>query len=136
MQPNDEKNDAKHYMDDRHLALPENHWRLAGQSLFFHRMKPQTSTIGIILLATLMGFGSFAFGAEPFFDGLGVYQRTVTTKSPEAQKYFNQGLAFLHGFNHGEAIRSFQEAERIDPSCAMVHWGIAYASGPHINFPM
>ncbi|HEX4795101.1 MAG TPA: hypothetical protein VH370_15005 [Humisphaera sp.] len=99
-------------------------------------MKPQTSTIGIILLATLMGFGSFAFGAEPFFDGLGVYQRTVTTKSPQAQKYFNQGLAFLHGFNHGEAIRSFQEAERIDPSCAMVHWGIAYASGPHINFPM
>ena len=73
---------------------------------------------------------------EPIFDGLGSYTRTVTTDSPRAQRYFNQGLAFYHGFNHGEAIRSFQEAARLDPKCAMAHWGIALAYGPHINFPL
>jgi hypothetical protein len=73
---------------------------------------------------------------EPLFDGLGVHARAITTKSPEAQKYFNQGLRFLYGFNHGAAIRSFREAARLDPDCAMAHWGIALAHGPHINFPL
>ncbi len=61
--------------------------------------------------------------SEPFYDGLGTYSRKITTKSPKAQRYFNQGLAFLHGFNHSAAIRSFQEAARLDPECAMTHWG-------------
>jgi tetratricopeptide (TPR) repeat protein len=73
---------------------------------------------------------------EPFFEGLGSYTRTITTSSPEAQKYFNQGLNFLYGFNHGAAIRAFQAAEEIDPDCAMAHWGVALACGPHINFPV
>jgi tetratricopeptide (TPR) repeat protein len=81
--------------------------------------------------------GSDLHGAqEPFLEGLGCYARTVTTKSPEAQRYFNQGLALLHGFNHGAAIRSFQEAARLDPECAMAHWAIALAAGPHINYPV
>ncbi len=75
-------------------------------------------------------------GKEPLYEGLGAYARKVTTDSREAQRYFNQGLAFLHGFNHSAAIRSFEEAVRLDPACAMAHWGIALASGPHINFPL
>src|SRR5437763_724166 len=81
------------------------------------------------------GAATRAAGPEPMFEGLGSYKRAVTTDSPEARTYFNQGLAFLHGFNHGEAIRSFEEAARRDAGCAMAHWGIAYACGPHINFP-
>jgi tetratricopeptide (TPR) repeat protein len=73
--------------------------------------------------------------AIPLFDSLGTHSRPVTTKSPGAQAYFDQGLRFLYGFNHGAAIRSFAEAARLDPACAMAHWGIALASGPHINFP-
>jgi tetratricopeptide (TPR) repeat protein len=72
----------------------------------------------------------------PLFQGLGPHTRSVTTKSPLAQKYFDQGMNFLFGFNHGAAIRSFKEAVRLDPGCAMAHWGVALASGPHINFPM
>ena len=72
---------------------------------------------------------------EPFFEGLGSYTRQVSTDSPEAQKYFNQGLNFLFGFNHGAAIRAFQAAEKADPTCAMAYWGVALACGPHINFP-
>jgi tetratricopeptide (TPR) repeat protein len=73
---------------------------------------------------------------EPFFDGLGSYTRTISTTSPEAQKYFNQGLNLHYGFNDGEAIRSFRAAAALDPACAMAHWGIALASGPNINFPL
>ena len=73
---------------------------------------------------------------EPLYEGLGSYSRKITTDSPEAQRYFDQGLAFLHGFNHRAATRAFQQAGEIDPRCAMAHWGVAYASGPHINKPM
>src|SRR2546423_15492001 len=90
---------------------------------------------GIVILLAL-AFGITVSAKEPFFEGLGSYSRRVTTDSPEAQRYFNQGLAFLHGFNHGAAIRSFQEAARLDPKCAMAHWGIALACGPHINLPV
>ncbi len=73
---------------------------------------------------------------EPIYDGLGSYERKITTKSAEAQRYFTQGLAFLHGFNHAAAIRSFQQAAELDPECAMAHWAVALAAGPHINYPM
>lgn len=87
------------------------------------------------LLITIIPLGSLS-ADEPFFDGLGSYKRTVTSRSPKAARYVNQGLAFYHGFNHGAAIRSFQQAAKLDPSCAMAHWGIALASGPHINSPV
>jgi tetratricopeptide (TPR) repeat protein len=74
--------------------------------------------------------------AEPLLEGLGSHVHKVTTSSADAQKYFDQGLNLYFGFNHGAAIRSFEEAARLDPSCAMAHWGIALAHGPHINFPM
>src|ERR1700704_40421 len=99
-------------------------------------MKAATFFSGTIVILGALAFGIAVSAKEPFFEGLGSYSRKVTTDSPEAQRYFNQGLAFLHGFNHGAAIRSFQEAARLDPNCAMAHWGIALASGPHINFPL
>src|SRR5712691_1390905 len=86
----------------------------------------------IWLAMTVAGFDLHA-GKEPLYEGLGSYSRNITTDSPEAQRYFDQGLAFVHGFNHSAAIRSFQEAARLDPKCAMAHWGIALACGPHIN---
>ncbi len=72
----------------------------------------------------------------PLFEGLGTLHRPITTSSPEAQRYFDQGLAFLYAFNHDESIRSFRKAAALDPSCAMAEWGVALANGPHINFPM
>jgi hypothetical protein len=75
-----------------------------------------------------------ALGAsEPLVTGLGSHTRQITTQSAEAQRYFDQGLNYYFGFHHGAAVRSFKEAARIDPACAMAHWGIALANGPHIN---
>lgn len=67
--------------------------------------------------------------------GLDTYHFPITTKSRKAQRWFDQGLVLLYGFNHGEAIRAFTEAAALDPDAAMPWWGIAYASGMHINMP-
>jgi len=72
----------------------------------------------------------------PLFAGLGNHHHPVTTKSKLAQRYFDQGMILLYGFNHAEAIRSFDAVAQLDPDCAMAHWGIAYAYGPNINMPM
>ncbi|HVU24226.1 MAG TPA: hypothetical protein VHE13_08885 [Opitutus sp.] len=89
------------------------------------------------LVLAIASTGLFARGAElPLFDNLGSYSRKISTEAPRAQAYFDQGLRFLYGFNHGAAIRSFQAAAAADPQCAMAHWGVALACGPHINFPM
>ena len=77
-----------------------------------------------------------SWGAVPLYTGLGTVHHAVTTKAPLAQKYFDQGLRLCYAFNHDEAIRAFREAARLDPSCAMAHWGIAYALGPNVNFPV
>jgi len=81
------------------------------------------------------GTGSAA-GAEeavPLYDNLGDFSRTITTASPEAQRYFDQGMRLTFGFAHGEAALAFRESARLDPGCAMCWWGVAWASGPHIN---
>jgi tetratricopeptide (TPR) repeat protein len=71
----------------------------------------------------------------PFYAGMGVVNHPVTTKSPRAQKYFDQGLAFAYGFNHDEAELSFGQAARIDPRMAMAYWGTALVLGPNYNLP-
>ncbi|MBN8860622.1 MAG: hypothetical protein J0H29_19675 [Sphingobacteriales bacterium] len=69
----------------------------------------------------------------PRFDGLGGIDFRISTSSKEAQEYFNQGMMLAYGFNHAEAARSFYEATRLDPSCAMAYWGYAYVLGPNYN---
>ena len=66
---------------------------------------------------------------------LGPYSRTVTTISEEAQLWFDRGLNWLFGYNHGEAIACFKKAAEADPDCAMAYWGVAYATGPNYNLP-
>ncbi|MEO1143302.1 MAG: hypothetical protein AAFW66_13325, partial [Pseudomonadota bacterium] len=64
---------------------------------------------------------------------LGTYSRKVSTTSDTAQKWFDQGLTWIFGYNHEEAIHCFEEALTHDANCAMAQWGIAYAIGPNYN---
>lgn len=89
------------------------------------------SIFGIIWAAGIC-FGA----APPLYTGLGTAHHTVTTRSPVAQKYFDQGLRLCYAFNHDEAIRAFREAARLDPACAMAHWGVSFALGPNVNLPV
>jgi tetratricopeptide (TPR) repeat protein len=66
-------------------------------------------------------------------DGYGDWRHAVTTRNPEAQRFFDQGLRLVYAFNHEEAARSFQRAAELDPDCAMAQWGVALALGPNIN---
>ncbi len=66
---------------------------------------------------------------------VGGFHRAVTTSSKDAQLWFDRGLALTYGFNHEEAVRCFEKAADLDPSCAMAYWGKAYALGPNVNNP-
>ena len=72
----------------------------------------------------------------PIFKGLGNHHHKISTKNARTQRLFDQGVNLLFGFNHAEAMRSFREAARLDPHCAMCWWGWAIALGPNINLPM
>ncbi len=72
----------------------------------------------------------------PVFKNLGSHHHQISTKKPQVQALFDQGVNLIFGFNHAEAIRSFREAARLDPDCAMCWWGIAFALGPNINLPI
>lgn len=65
--------------------------------------------------------------------GLGNFHWAVSTKSAQAQRFFDQGMKYLYGFNHESAVASFQQATRLDPNLAMGYWGAALALGPNIN---
>ncbi|WP_165793708.1 tetratricopeptide repeat protein [Hyphococcus luteus] len=75
-------------------------------------------------------------GVPMLRSNLGAISYAVTTAKPEAQAWFDQGLAHTYNFNHSEAVKAFKRAQEIDPDCAMCYWGEAFALGPNINAPM
>ncbi len=111
--------------------------------LVARRPRIDVLVLGGLIAAIVASFSGYFFyelrqnqPVEPFFEGLGSHTRKVTTTSPLAQRYFDQGLAFLYGFNYTEAAHSFDAAARCDPNCAMAFWGIAIANGDAINDPV
>jgi tetratricopeptide (TPR) repeat protein len=126
------------------------------------RLWPRGAAAGAAVLLALAGCasnrgdtdrGDTASDLAPppaFYPGFSGYSRGVTTSAmvtvpapdpvsarpDEAQRWFNQGLQLLYGFNHDEAIRSFHMAAEADKRCAMAMWGVAYAHGLHINNPV
>ena len=67
------------------------------------------------------------------YPGLGAWHHAIATRNAEAQKFFDQGLSLLYGFNRYEALRSFRKVAELDSQAAMAYWGIAMALGPHVN---
>lgn len=87
------------------------------------------------ILANLCAIACLAQTEKPaaLYSGMGSWRHPIATRSPEAQKYFDQGLSLTYGFNRYEAVRSFRKAAELDPSAPMVYWGISQAFGPYIN---
>lgn len=90
------------------------------------------ATAGLMLVVACSAPGPLDYPARRYV-GVDVCHQAITTSSPEAQEWFDQGLTLMYGFNHAEAIRSFAEAARIDPDCTMAWWGLAIASGTDLN---
>src|SRR5947208_9152540 len=95
----------------------------------------------ILLLVPVVAFGQHSHmptkapAPVTLVAGLGDINHPVTTNNPEAQKFFNQGLAYIYAFNHEEAVRSFKQAAQLDPQLAMAYWGMALAMGSNYNVP-
>jgi tetratricopeptide (TPR) repeat protein len=97
--------------------------------------------VGVLCIIALYGtpalaqhqHGNVTAKANEPHPGLGNYHHPITTKNPEAQTYFNQGLTLLYGFNHDEAARYFRRAAELDPEAAMPYWGLALSIGPNYN---
>jgi len=95
---------------------------------------PRTRSPLFLVLLLLAGCtGPSVERVTPLRPDLAVMHRDVSTDSPEAQQYFDQGLVLYYGFNHDAAIASFRQAAAFDPECAMAYWGQAISAGPNIN---
>ena len=68
-----------------------------------------------------------------FAVGLGTSNRSISSPNADARAYFNQGVQLMYAFAKAEAGRSFREAQRRDPECAICYWGEAWAWGPYVN---
>lgn len=91
----------------------------------------------LLLLVSVPGTAQDAADRFPLYAaGLGPLTRPVTTANDEAQAYFRQGLQLMYAFATTEGRRSFEEASRADPRCAMCAWGEAWGWGPYLNGPM
>ncbi len=91
-----------------------------------------------VFLAACVVLAQKPVDPKPVFlmEGLGNLHHPVSTKSAEAQQFFDQGLCLVFGFNHEEAARSFHRAAELDPQLAMAWWGVALAVGPNYNMPV
>ena len=89
-----------------------------------------------LLIAAANGAPTNDAAPIPLYADLANSPFPVTTDSSKARRYFSQGLLLNYGFNHSGAVRSFRQAQRLDPGCAMCWWGEALALGPNINAPM
>jgi tetratricopeptide (TPR) repeat protein len=104
-------------------------------------MRFPLSALALVVLACGAAAAQHQHGAAPaasqppvrLLEGLGEFSLPVRTESAEAQKFFDQGMTLVYGFNHDEAARAFRRAAELDPKMAMAHWGLAMALGPNYN---
>src|SRR3712207_1400449 len=97
----------------------------------------------LLVLALLAACGAASAQHQPhhaaasrpvvLIPNLGGFHFPVSTANAEAQKFFDQGVILVYGFNHDEAARSFRRAAELDPQLAMAHWGVAMSVGPNYN---
>ena len=104
------------------------------------RTLPALTTCSLMLTLSIVAFAqehAAHSAARPvtLVAGLGDLHHPVSTKNPQAQAFFDQGLRFIYAFNHDEAARSFGHAAELDPKLAMAYWGVAEAVGPNYNDP-
>jgi tetratricopeptide (TPR) repeat protein len=101
------------------------------------------SRISVVLLAAFSGLAMAqdhaahmaAHQPVTLVTGISHLHHPVSTKNPQAQQFFDQGLRFIYAFNHDEAARSFEHAAELDPKLAIAWWGVAEAVGPNYNDP-
>jgi len=103
---------------------------------FFHLMFLMMLLTGVLGGCASVSSEPSVSSPVPLFEYFGDFHYPISTETPLVQQYFDQGMILSYAFNHAEAYRSFKEAARLDPNCAMCYWGQALVLGPNINAPM
>lgn len=67
---------------------------------------------------------------------LGDFHKPISSENELAQRYFDQGYQMMYAFTKQDAARSFREAWKADPNCAICYWGEAWAWGSYLNGKM
>ncbi|MGE0406713.1 MAG: tetratricopeptide repeat protein [Candidatus Korobacteraceae bacterium] len=78
---------------------------------------------------------SFEESMPLYSKALGTFTRPMSSRNKEAQAYFDQGFQLKYAFDSREAARSFREAWKRDPDCAICYWGEAWAWSSDLNNP-
>src|SRR5215472_2286031 len=103
----------------------------------FASLLPWRNPMKLLALALSVLTGAHSLFAQPnspvLIPEVGQQHHKISTKNPEAQSFFDQGLTLVFAFNHEEAARAFRRASELDPQSAMALWGVALALGPCIN---
>src|ERR1700733_12739673 len=60
--------------------------------------------------------------------GMGEVHFPATSKKPEVQAFIDQGIGQIHSFYYFEFERSFRQAAKVDPTCAIAYWGMAMSN--------
>lgn len=99
---------------------------------------PEASVETLLATAALCSAEESGLGAAnpdlKLADGMGTGGFKVDTTNPEAQAWFNYGLALSHAFYHQDVKAAMARAVELDPSCSMCAWGEAWGLGPTINY--
>ena len=105
-------------------------------------MRTRLASVGVAaaVACAAAALGQHATESTPrkpvaLLSGLGSHRHPIATPVPEAQKFFDQGMILLFGFNHDESFLSFEKAAALDPKSPMPHWGMALAVGANYNDP-
>lgn len=94
-------------------------------------------TAGIVSLAQEISYPEeFNEPMALFPEAMGDFHFPISSKSPLAQQYFDQGFQLMYSFTPEDAARSFREAQVADPDCAVCYWGEAWSWGSYLNGAM
>jgi tetratricopeptide (TPR) repeat protein len=108
---------------------------IAGSANIYEQPSPATSDSQIATCG--MPAGDAIAGTDGKFiralTGWGKLHYPISSRNDSTRFYFDQGLNLYYGYHFPEAVASFREAARLDPSCAMAYWGQALARGPFYN---
>jgi hypothetical protein len=90
----------------------------------------------VTAIAVLAMTGALAQPALAAPEDLGKVHFETSCK-PEAQQQFDQAMLYQHSFWYRASQKSFEDALKADPECAIAYWGIALSLlyNPHVAPP-
>jgi tetratricopeptide (TPR) repeat protein len=79
------------------------------------------------------GTEAFLGPIELYPEMTGDFSRSISSNNATTQAYFNQGMQLRYAYAVDAAARSFREAWKADPNCAICYWGESFSLSAYLN---